>query len=32
MNRISIGKYNKYCNIDKLQKAGYDYIKCIIDT
>jgi hypothetical protein len=27
MNRISIGKYNKNCNIDKLRNRGYDYIK-----
>ena len=29
MNRIGIGKYNKNCNIDKMRKAGYDYIKQI---
>jgi hypothetical protein len=27
MNRISIGKYNKNCNIDKLRNRGYEYIK-----
>jgi len=27
MNRTGIGKYNKYCNINKLRKSGYDYIK-----
>lgn len=27
MNRIGIGKYNKMCNIEKVRKGGYDYIK-----
>jgi hypothetical protein len=27
MNRISIGKYNKNCNIDKVRNRGYEYIK-----
>ena len=29
LNRVSIGKYNKNCNIDKLRKAGFEYIKYI---
>lgn len=27
MTRIGIGKYNNKCNIEKLRKAGYDYLK-----
>ena len=29
MNRVSIGKYNDKCNIDKCRKGGYDFIKFI---
>ena len=28
-NRVSIGKYNKMCNIDKVRKTGFDNIKFI---
>lgn len=27
MTRVGIGKYNEKCNIDKLRKRGYDYVK-----
>jgi hypothetical protein len=27
LNRIGIGKYNKMCNVDKVRKTGYDFIK-----
>ena len=29
INRIGIGKYNSKCNIDKVRKGGYEYIKQI---
>ena len=29
LNRIGIGKYNKMCNVDKVRKTGYDFIKYI---
>ena len=32
MNRIGIGKYNSKCNVDKIRKGGYDYIKCIAEN
>ena len=32
MNRIGIGKYNSKCNVDKLRKGGYDYIKCLAEN
>jgi hypothetical protein len=28
-NRFGIGKYNKMCNIDKIKKTGFDFIKYI---
>lgn len=27
INRTQIGKFNKMCNIDKVRKGGFDYIK-----
>jgi hypothetical protein len=27
MNRVSIGKYNKNCNVENIRKVGYDNIK-----
>jgi len=29
INRIGLGKYNSKCNIDRVRKGGYDYIKYI---
>ena len=28
-NEMNIGKYNKHCNIGKIRKCGFEYIKYI---
>ncbi len=30
--RIGIGKYNSKCNIDKCNKGGFYFIKCVNET